>query len=505
MLHSGSRKPSVALINLASFLFLMNALWLIGCTASNGTVPGSTSTPTPTASPTPTPSPTPNPTASNVWTWQGGSNLVNAQAVYGTQGVASATNDPGARSGSVSWIDASGNLWLFGGGRLNSSAIASNLNDLWEYNPTAKTWTWVSGSNTFDSIGVYGTQGTPSASNIPGARSGSLGWTDSSGNLWLFGGFGRDSAPGVISFPGFLNDLWKFDPAGKTWTWVSGANTVGSLGVYGTLGVASASNVPRSRSDGVSWIDSTGNLWLFGGNTPDPNVQGDKELNDLWKFSPASGTWTWVSGSNAIDAAGDYGTKGVAAASNVPGARIAPTSWIDANGNFWLLGGHGTPPNNFTGFLNDLWEYQPSTNLWTWMSGSNNTQVPGVYGTQGVASVSNMPGARDGSMGWSDNSGNLWLMGGGTFDSTDNLGSINDLWKYNISSNIWTWVGGSNTIGARGVYGTLGVAAASNIPGARGGSMIWVDSSNRVWLFGGFGLDSAGTQGFLNDLWSYQP
>ena len=35
--------------------------------------------------------------------------------------------------------------------------------------------------------------------------------------------------------------------------------------------------------------------------------------------------------------------------------------------------------------------------------------------------------------------------------------------------------------------------------------MIWVDSSNRVWLFGGFGLDSAGAQGFLNDLWSYQP
>jgi hypothetical protein len=204
MVHSGSRKPSIALLNLASFLFLMNALWLIGCTASTGTVPGPTPTPTPTASPTPTATPTPNPTASNVWTWQGGSNLVNAQGVYGTQGVASATNVPGARNESVRWIDASGNLWLFGGAGLNSSAVASNLNDLWEYNPTAKTWTWVSGSNTFDSIGVYGTQGTPSASNIPGARFGALGWTDSSGNLWLFGGFGRDSTPSNIGFPGFL-------------------------------------------------------------------------------------------------------------------------------------------------------------------------------------------------------------------------------------------------------------------------------------------------------------
>ena len=197
----------------------------------------------------------------------------------------------------------------------------------------------MSGSNTFDSIGVYGTQGTPSASNIPGARSGGLSWTDISGNLWLFGGFGRDSTPSNIGFPGFLNDLWQFNPVAKTWTWISGSNTVNSLGVYGTQGVASASNVPRSRSGGVSWIDSTGNLWLFGGTTPDPNVQGDKLLNDLWKFSPASGTWTWVSGSNTINAQGVYGTKGVAAASNVPGARIAPISWIDANGNFWLFGG----------------------------------------------------------------------------------------------------------------------------------------------------------------------
>jgi N-acetylneuraminic acid mutarotase len=506
MVHSGSRKPSIALLNLASFLFLMNALWLIGCTASTGTVPGPTPTPTPTASPTPTATPTPNPTASNVWTWQGGSNLVNAQGVYGTQGVASATNVPGARNESVRWIDASGNLWLFGGAGLNSSAIASNLNDLWEYNPTAKTWTWVSGSNTFDSIGVYGTQGTPSASNIPGARFGALGWTDSSGNLWLFGGFGRDSTPSNIGFPGFLNDLWKFDPAGKTWTWVSGANTVGSLGVYGTQGVASASNVPRSRSEGVSWIDSTGNLWLFGGFTPDPNVQGDKILNDLWKFSPASGTWTWVSGSNAINAQGVYGTKGVAAASNVPGARLDSVSWIDGTGNLWLFGGQGIDPRLLSGAFNDLWEYSPSTNLWTWVSGSSITQSAGVYGTQGVASLSNIPGARSGSTGWNDNSGNFWLIGGGGFDSTGNVGDINDLWKYNISSDTWTWVGGSNTVSAHGVYGTLGVAAANNIPGAREGSIIWFDSSNnRVWLFGGGGLDSAGTQGNLNDLWSYQP
>jgi N-acetylneuraminic acid mutarotase len=504
MFNRGSRKPSVALINLASFLLVMSISWLTGCTASNGIVPGATQTPNPTASPTPAPtaSPTPNPIASNVWTWVGGSNSVNAQGFYGTQGVASASNVPGARFQSMRWIDVSGNLWLFGGAGQNSIGITSNLNDLWQYNPTAKTWTWVSGSNTFESSGTYGTQGTPSTSNIPGARSSAIGWIDSSGNLWLFGGLGRDAA----GAQGFLNDLWQFNPVAKTWTWISGNNTVNSLGVYGTLGVAASGNVPRSRSGALSWIDGTGNLWLFGGNTPDPNVQGDKELNDLWKFSPASGTWTWVSGSNTINAQGVYGTQGVAAATNVPGARLDSVSWIDSTGNLWLFGGQGIAPDLFSEARNDLWEYNPLTNLWTWISGSSTTQSAGVYGTQGVASVSNIPGSRASSTGWSDNGGNFWLMGGSAFDSTRNLDIINDLWKYNLSSNIWTWVGGSNTTSAHGVYGTLGVTAATNIPGARSLSVSWFNSSsNRVWLFGGTGLDSAATRGNLNDLWIYQP
>jgi hypothetical protein len=32
---------------------------------------------------------------------------------------------------------------------------------------------------------------------------------------------------------------------------------------------------------------------------------------------------------------------------------------------------------------------------------------------------------------------------------------------------MWTWVGGSNTVNAKGVYGTPGVAAPTNVPGRR--------------------------------------
>ncbi|HKO18926.1 MAG TPA: hypothetical protein VJU82_08575, partial [Acidobacteriaceae bacterium] len=35
------------------------------------------------------------------------------------------------------------------------------------------------------------------------------------------------------------------------------------------------------------------------------------------------------------------------------------------------------------------------------------------------------------------------------------------------TNNQWTWVGGANTTGSGGTYGTLGTAASSNVPSAR--------------------------------------
>jgi hypothetical protein len=51
---------------------------------------------------------------------------------------------------------------------------------------------------------VYGTYRVPSAQTLPGARSGSVGWTDKSGNLWLFGGFAGGP------FNALLNDLFEY-------------------------------------------------------------------------------------------------------------------------------------------------------------------------------------------------------------------------------------------------------------------------------------------------------
>lgn len=108
------------------------------------------------------------------------------------------TNVPGARDSAVSWIDGNGNLWCFGGYGVDSTGNSGYLNDLWEFNPTAKTWTWVAGANTTNQAGVYGTQGTPATTNVPGARYQAASWVDNNGNLWLFGGYRNRNDGGAL-------------------------------------------------------------------------------------------------------------------------------------------------------------------------------------------------------------------------------------------------------------------------------------------------------------------
>jgi N-acetylneuraminic acid mutarotase len=158
-----------------------------------------------------------------------------------------------------------------------------SLNDLWKFNPSAQTWTWVNGSDSINAFGVYGTQGAASAGNVPGARFSALSWTDAAGNLWLFGGSGFDSTG--ASGEDLLNDLWKYSPGANTWTWINGVDGVDAAGIYGTKGTAAANNQPGARYFAGSWTDHSGNFWLFGGIGYSSTGQYSS-VNDLWKFTP---------------------------------------------------------------------------------------------------------------------------------------------------------------------------------------------------------------------------
>lgn len=172
----------------------------------------------------------------------------------------------------------------------------------------------VSGSTVKNQPGVYGSLGTGSTQNTPGSRDGSISWTDPSGNLWLYGGWGRED---VYVEMGYLNDLWRFDPGTNEWTWIAGSNTPQSG--YWTINNASSELIwitqagpedpiysgplcyayeygtPGGREESISWIDSSGNLWFFGGYFYF-GYDGLWNFNDLWKFNTGTKTWTLVSG-----------------------------------------------------------------------------------------------------------------------------------------------------------------------------------------------------------------
>ncbi len=137
---------------------------------------------------------------------------------------------------------------------------------------------------------------------------------------------------------------------------MGGSNLVDAAGVYGTLGVESATNQPGARWGAVAFQFGSGNLYMFGGYGVDSNGLLLGYLNDLWKFNPANGRWTWISGSNTYGATGVYGTKGVAAAGNVPGAR-SYTMMVPTDGAVWMFGGITVNASNVPVALNDLWRY----------------------------------------------------------------------------------------------------------------------------------------------------
>lgn len=504
------------------------------------------------------------------WTWKGGTNGIDELPVYGTQGVSDPTNVPGARENNQIWSDASGNIWVFGGYGIDKNGAQGFLNDLWRWDPTTMEWTWLAGSDTVNQGGVYGELGQYAPDNYPGARAAAIQWQDSNGLIWIFGGQGYDKF-GVSQE--HMNDLWSYDPATEQWAWHAGSDFANSTGSYNETGLSSTDYVPGARWHASEWLDSSGNLWLFGGFLPNQITTG--RLNDFWKYEPTSGEWTWLSGENSTTSIDDIGTYGDlnGGGKPFPGARHGGLYWTDPAGDFWMLGGAlfgssrglltdlwkyepdkrewtfirgnsdlelnegvygaqgiGSPTNepksrwhgaswlgddgrlwffgglnhngstNTTAWLNDLWVYDPASDIYTWMGGSSDIDGDAVYGIQGEASAAHIPGAKSSAAYWKDSEGNFWLFGG--YESFE---YNNDLWKFNPNTLEWTWVNGNNFQNTPGTHGELGVAAESNEIGARRYMDAWIDPDENIWIFGGQGVDSQGQLGYLNDLWKYNP
>jgi hypothetical protein len=279
------------------------------------------------------------------------------------------------------------------------------------------------------------------------------------------------------------------------WAWEAGAQVAGGSGSYpGSTGTSGTSYIPSARNSQMSWKTSDGKLWLYGG-TPDSATPAD--INDVWSYDPASQKWTWVSGSamTSTTLAANWGTVNTPAPTNTPGARHGGAVWVDpATGLVWLFGGQDAANNVY----NDLWTYNTTTGVWTWVGGTQMANNPAVGPPTFV------PRSRAGAATWVDKTGKFWLFGGLAAVGSPPV-FLTDLWTFDPGTQQWTLVvgdavGTANTNGAYpSAYGQTGT------PSARAGATAWVDGTGTLWLFGGAGDDSSATDSWsaLNDLWSY--
>lgn len=205
----------------------------------------------------------------------------------------------------------------------------ARLNDFWEYNADKDYWV--------------------QKASLPGAaRSGAVGFaTDTKGYI----GTGYDGL-------NKLNDFWEYDPVANTWTQKA---SFGGTPRYGAVGFA---------------LNNHGYLGTgYDGST----------LKDFWRYSPDSDAWTQVT--------------------SVGGSKRRDAVAFVINGKGYIA----TGINNGV-YVTDFWEYTPETDTWTRKRDIANTSADtyddayaiirasgvgfsvngkGYVGTGGLSSVSN--------------------------------------------------------------------------------------------------------------------
>ncbi|MCR9153099.1 MAG: hypothetical protein NXI09_03255 [Bacteroidetes bacterium] len=320
-------------------------------------------------------------------------------------------------------------------------------------------------------LGLYHPELSPffSSSNMACVNTGS--------ELYLYGGQLDQDYTQVQS------DFYKYN--GSNWAFLSGA------GIQDSFQNASGPFAqPGERYLATGFFDKQNSkFYYFGGKGKDVNGRVGN-LNDLWLYD--RGAWKWLSGSQERNPRARYGIKYQSDSGSTPGGRQSAASWLDGNGDFWLMGGRGYDYDGNYGYLNDLWKFDGV--FWTWMSGDSIVDQSGVYGLLNIADSANSPRARDGHHIWLKPNGDLILFGGqGLYNGSTRR--FNDLWKWDGST--WTWIGGSSSGDPSSVY--TGVNA---IPGGRSYAAISAYDDG-FYLFGGIGRNQANLYSYLDELWHF--
>jgi hypothetical protein len=127
------------------------------------------------------------------------------------------------------------------------------------------------------------------------------------------------------------------------------------------------------------------------------------------------------------------------------------------------------------------------------------TFVAAVYGTKGVPNSNNRPESNSYSCYHYDSTNQIFYTYGGYYNGSGSY--IDSLWSYNLQTNLWTWLSGSQLLSQPPNYGTLGVPSSSVTPGGRMGCHM-TKINGKIYVFGGR-TQEGWTNAFRDDLFSF--
>ena len=99
-----------------------------------------------------------------------------------------------------------------------------------------------------------------------------------------FGGYSGNNTSGTYALI-----YGKYSISTNEWTWVKGATTANSSGVYGAIGVSAPSMLLVLEWGSATWVINNGDLWMFGGQKTngiicDNSLGLSTYLNDLMEM-----------------------------------------------------------------------------------------------------------------------------------------------------------------------------------------------------------------------------
>jgi MYXO-CTERM domain-containing protein len=290
---------------------------------------------------------TPGPTQ-DVWEWSPTTGAWTERVATGSK--------PQARSGAGWVFDSTRNKFILFGGRAGSGY---DYQDTWEWDPATGTWT--------DRTG---------AGPVPPARCQAMLAFEKSKNLVLLFGGQRSvsSDPIDTSSAVSFGDTWEWDTTTGTWT------------------ARSIPSGPAGRFDGsLVWDNTRKKAVLFAGMQKESAGVAGVPKQDTWEWDPETAAWA------ERTVAGDKPSPrwGQAAAFDGSRAKLVVFGGWDINTNY---------------YLNDVWDWDPTTGAWKqrFTGTESNLPSPRVY----ASLVSN------------DGAGRLELVAGMTVDSGGGTGGM---------------------------------------------------------------------------------